>query len=211
MLASLSLEGKRIVKRPKRSRMVIPIAHPSQADPVPIVADGIIATKGLAQGRHIPVLILDTSDRQDIEMLVQAHQDREPGDAVCYWTIKKRPLAPDAPHLLLKMTKPSKCIVIVEFDMTKNQGFLVDQILRARGFYLQPGRLGDRLSTAFESPRILVEIPPNRDFEVPFHLLYEKAVYQRLRKEGMSRAQARRTVRSFLKKSRGLFRKPFQS
>ena len=59
------------------------------------------------------------------------------------------------------------------------------------------------------SPRILVEIPPNPDFEKAFRRLYEKATVQRFRRAGMNRAASKRAARSFLAESRKVFRSRF--
>ena len=198
---------------PRGRRAKIPLNHPAEAIPVPIVSDPIMATKGIGQGGFIPVLILDTSDRQDIETMVEAHRYLGSGDVLCNWTIKKRPFGLDCPRLVLQITKPSKCVVIIEFDLAKNQGVLVDQILWAQGVYLQPGRPGDRIATTYNTLRILVEMPTNEAFQARFRLLHEKAIVQSFRKRGLSRGQSKRAARRVLKKFRDIFHTtvPFRS
>lgn len=198
---------------PRGRRVKIPINHPAEAVPVPIVSDPIMATKGIGQGSFIPVLILDTSERQDIETMVEAHRYLGSGDVRCNWTIHKRPFGLDSPRLILQITKPSKCVVIIEFDLAKSQGVLVDQILWAQGVYLQPGRPGDRIATAYNNLRILVEAPTNIAFQARFRLLHEKAIVRRLRKRGLNRQQSRRAAREIQDKYRSVFRTavPFHS
>ena len=58
----------------RRQRLEIPLRHEAEAQPVPIVADGMIATAVMGEGRNIPLLILNTSCRPDIETMVQAHR-----------------------------------------------------------------------------------------------------------------------------------------
>ena len=53
--------------------MAVSIQHPVEAEPVPVVADGSIATVAVGDMRMIPLLILDTSKRPDIEDMVKAH------------------------------------------------------------------------------------------------------------------------------------------
>jgi len=43
------------------------IGNAYEANPVRIVADGVIGTRGVGGGRLIPHLILDTSDRPDVK------------------------------------------------------------------------------------------------------------------------------------------------
>ena len=61
--------------------MAVSIQHPVEAEPVPVVANGSIATVAVGDGRMIPLLILDTSKRPDIEDMVKAqHHMRSQGD-----------------------------------------------------------------------------------------------------------------------------------
>ena len=183
----------------------IPVSHPSEADPVPIVRDGIVATVAQTYGRWIPVLILDTSTRPDIETMVRAHGELGPGDAISGWSFKTRlGFGLAAPMLVLRFTKPSQCLVVVEFDLEK-QGILVDQILWAQGVYLQPGRPGDRLAPTIDNPRILVEVPTNETFAKRFRSARKKALFRRFRNGGMSRIDSKNAVRELLRKWQSVF------
>ena len=79
---------------------------------------------------------------------------------------------------------------MVEFEL-EEQGILVDQILWAKGVYLQPGRPGDRLAATSDNPRILVEVPANGAFAKRFRSLRKKALFRRFRNKGMSRIDSR--------------------
>ena len=192
----------------KRTKVEIPLRHAAESLPVPIVADGSIATTGTAGSRLVPVLIIDTSHRPDIDVMVRAHQQFGPGDVTSFWTFNSRAFALNLPRLILQTTKPSVCVIVIDFDFTEGQGVLVDLIHSAHGVYLQLGRPGDRLTVTMDSPRILAEVPPNPDFEKAFRRLYGKAVVQRFRKAGMKRAASKRAARSFLAESRKVFRSP---
>ncbi len=98
-------------------------------------------------------------------------------------------------RLVLRMTGPSECVVIVEFDVER-QGILVSQILYAQGVYIQPGRPDDRLATTLNKPRVLVEVPRNREFRHRWERLFAKANFKRLRKKGLSRAEAKYAVKT---------------
>ena len=190
---------------PRRQRMKIPLRHPAEANPVPVVADGLMSTAMMAEGRNIPVLILDTSERPDIDTMIQVHYEFGSGDVTSAWSFKER-LRLSTPRLILSMSNPSQCLVIVDFDMTKGHGMLVDQILWAQGFYLQAGRPGDRLAATLDNPRIIVEVPKNETFKREFQSVYEKAIFRRFRDMGMSRADSKQSVQQFLKQWRGAFR-----
>ena len=188
----------------RRSRVEIPLRHASEATPVPIIGDGLVATGLIGEGRHIPLLILDTSSRQDIETMVQAHPEFGQGDVTSIWTFNRRLFGLASPLLLLKITKPSECVVLIEFDMTQNHGLLIDQILWAQGVYLQPGRPGDRVTTTLDIQKILVEVPRNKHFESRFQPLYERTIIQHFRKKGMNRTDAKQAARTFLTKWRSM-------
>ena len=192
----------------QRSRVKIPLRHPSEAGSVPIVADATVAMAAVAEGRNIPLLILDTSSRPDIDSMVRAHE-LGPGDATSYWSFKKRWPRLLSPFLVVRTTKPSECVVAIVFDMMKGQGTLVDQILWAQCVYLQPGRLGDRAGTTIDSPKLLVEIPANEAFRSRFQSVYERAIFRKYRQLGMNRAHSRHAVQTFLKKWRAALHRPF--
>lgn len=196
--------------KPKRHVVKIPLRDAVEAHPVPIIADGLIATALLGEGRTIPVLILDTSTRPDVEnFMTSQYWAGIVGDAESSWSFKKRFSGHPRPLLILNFTKPSQCLLIIEFDIPR-QGVLVDQILWAHGVYLQPGRPDDRLATTLENPRIIVEVPPNENFRVEFESVYKKAIFRHFRREGMSRTHAKQGVSSYLQKRREVFHRRIQ-
>lgn len=189
----------------KWQRVEMPLRHPSEADPVPIAGDGMVATVIQSYGRWIPVLILDTSSRPDFETLVRAHGELGPGDAISGWSFKTRlGFGFVAPRLVLRFTKPSQCVVIVEFDL-ESQGILVDQILWAKGVYLQPGRPGDRLVTTSDTARILVEVTANGAFAKRFRSARKKALFRSFRDRGLSRTDSKKAVRAVLSELESVF------
>src|SRR6478735_1040359 len=62
-------------------RIKIELTDAREAVPIPIVSDAAMGTVGIAEGRIIPVLIVDTTLRPDIDDLVRAHEHLGPGDA----------------------------------------------------------------------------------------------------------------------------------
>ena len=170
----------------------------------------------------IPVLILDTSTRPDVEKLITAQYRSEiVGDVMSDWSfsheirrprrLRRRSRGLPWPLLVLRLTKPSRCILMMEFDI-RRQGVLVDQILWSRGVYLQPGRSGDRVAQTVKSPKIVAEVPRNEVFQGVFDGVYRKALYRGFRKEGLPGAQAKRAVNAYLKEHRDAFQRrvPFR-
>ncbi len=184
-------------------RANIPLTGPGSSKTVPIVGDAAIATPILGEGRLIPVLIIDTSDRPDIVDLVKILQRPPLGDVTSQWGRlhwHKKTVA-----LILTFKRPSKVVVILEFDVTE-QGILVDLILTAKALFLQPGRKGDRLSTTFDSPRILVEVP-ELGFKAVWDKLWPKALAKKLQKMGLRRQDVKKgasTAISFVREMEGL-------
>ena len=56
-----------------------------ETKPVRIVADAAIATRNLNEDRLIPLVILDTTERPDIEELIRIHAYITPGDVMIQW------------------------------------------------------------------------------------------------------------------------------
>jgi len=142
--------------RPKPRRVKFPIHNLREAHPLRIVGDALIATRNVGGGRPIPLVILDTTDRPDLEELIRVHQYLPAGDIDCGWGELEGSKGMVA--LILTFKRPSELIAILEFDIVK-QGVIVDQILTARGLYIQSVRDGDRYIKNPDAPRILAEIP----------------------------------------------------
>jgi hypothetical protein len=69
----------------KSHRAKIALYKPEEASPVPIAGDAAIAQHGMGEGRMIPLLILDTTKRDDIDELIRIHEHLPPGDVNSQW------------------------------------------------------------------------------------------------------------------------------
>lgn len=188
----------------KWHREAIPVRHPAEAEAVPVVADAGIATVGVGDGRMIPLLILDTSRRPDIEDMVKAHHAMDgQGDVKAQWGRPDTLFDKGLVSLILTFEKPSYCLIILRLDIGKYGG-LVDQIIRSQGLYIQPGRPGDRLSTTFDNPRVLAEVP-SREFQPEWDRMLRKAMRKRFQREhGMGRSEAKLATERFISEWRDL-------
>jgi hypothetical protein len=176
-----------------------PIRHNAEKEPVPIVSDAAVATQGTAEGRIIPVLIIDTSFRPDIEDMVRAHKHIGAGDVKSAWSIPSR-FNINKISLVLTMLKPSQCVIIVEFNIVR-QGGIVDQIIHAQGVYIQPGKEGDRLSTTMDHDRILVEVP-SKHYRNEWDKIFHKALSKDFKRKGLSRSDSKNAATSYVKEWR---------
>ena len=122
-----------------------------------IIGDGAIATSGLGEGRMVPVVVIDSSQRGDIEELILNHIEGHPGDVMSRWGI--RPLFPKLIFLHLEFMRPSKIDFYIPFNIGRHLG-LIEGIHISRGLYVQPSSSGKSVSEGMGKAKILVEIPP---------------------------------------------------
>lgn len=189
------------MKRPKWNKIALPLRHDAEGEPVPIVSDAAIATRGYGDGRLIPLLILDTSTRPDIDELLRAHQTLGPGDATSGWGVRSR-FQRRSIRLFIRFTIPSECLILLDFDIGRLGG-VADQIIQAECVYIQGGRAGDRLRSTWDRPRVAVEIP-SREFRPRWDGMLRKGQIESFRKMGLTRSAAKVAAESFIREWREL-------
>ena len=165
----------------------------------PIVADGAIGTGGIGDGRIIPLVILDTSQRSDIDAAIEAQASVHQGDVKVQWG--QLPGHDHTVALYLTLQRPAEACVIVEFDLTKNQGVLVENILASRGLYIQAGRPGDRLKHDVNRPKLLAEVP-DTGFRPAWDRLYFDYTVKAFRARGLPRPAAKQAARAAIREIR---------
>lgn len=182
----------------RRKYTRIDVKTSDQGKIVKVVADPVIATAGRVNGKLVPLLILDTTERPDLVELVRVHQKFVEGDVTVQWGALEGRL--DHIALFLRFLRPTERVAIIEFDMPK-QGALVDQILTAGAVYLQPGKPGDKLIHDLEVPKVIVEIP-DTGFRAYWEKIYLKSVFGQLRRSGLSRTEARKAASDVISRMR---------
>lgn len=138
---------------------------------VPIIGDAAIAGRP-ADGRLLPVLLLDTSARPEIDELLRVHSYLPAGDVASQWAISRDD--DDVVYLLLRFSQPMDVELVLSFSI-EHQAMLVDTMLVGGGVYLQAGSPGDRLVTTMNHPRVLVELP-----DTDFASKWEEVLFRRL-------------------------------
>jgi hypothetical protein len=177
----------------------IRIRHTYETNPVRIVWDAAISVRGQDGGRLIPLVILDTSDRPDIEEFIRLHQAvANFGDVTIQWGQLKGHKGTVA--LYLMFIRPSELTVILEFDVAK-QGFLIDQALLGKGLYIQAGREGDRLIKDLQRPKVLIYLG-DPEFGKTWDAHYHRHVEKHLRTKGLTKSDARRAARAAIEQMR---------
>ena len=157
---------------------------------VPIVGDGAIATNAIGEGRMVPVLIVDCSEKVELRDLIYAHEDTESGDVSVRWTTEK--WKKDKIILLLEFSSPSVLEVFLKFDVKKYVG-VIDGILHANALYLQPEESGKKVSEGMDNVKILVEIP-DTGFLPAWEKIYTGCLTKVFKKSGFSKAEAKKAV-----------------
>ena len=188
--------------RLKSKQVEIPLKHLWEAQPARIINDAAVATVGVGDGRLIPLLIIDSSGRPDIEELVRVHEHLPPGDVKVQWGDLKT--TPDGIALILRFTRPLEVLLLLKFDIVR-QGIVVDQILLSKALYLQPGREGDRLGNTLDAKRILIEVP-----ETGFSKTWDEILFKHLvkdfRRRGLPKHQAKEAARGAIEEWRKIGR-----
>lgn len=182
-------------------KVSIALNDTSEEQPVPIVSDAMMLSAGIADGRSIPVLILDTSQRPDIEAMVCAHEHLGPGDVSVMWSsagLLKR----DHVKLVLVFQHPHSCVVIIDFRLAKYGG-LVDQLVQNEVLYIQPGRAGDRFKNTMANPRIMIEVP-SVSFRERWNQIFVASIIRDCKKRGLSKREIKRRLPEFVAEWRQL-------
>jgi hypothetical protein len=104
-------------------------------DAVSIVADGAVATHFLGEGRFLAVVIVDTTNRTDLEELMRVHQFLPPGDVISQWGEIEG--GGGQIGLTLSFKKSVDATATILFDMPLHAA-LIDLIVRNRGFIYKP-------------------------------------------------------------------------
>ncbi|MCW5699360.1 MAG: hypothetical protein KIT00_05925 [Rhodospirillales bacterium] len=167
----------------------------------PFLYDGAIATTVLGEGRLITVLILDKNKHREIHDLALIHRSVPSGDVKSQWA-----MSPENHRVFLHLIfeRPIEFEIVIPFNVA-DEGNLVDNILRSQAVYLQAGQPGDRVSTTFDEPKVIVEVPQG-GFEVKWQKIWLKALTKNARMRGLNRQRAKEAalkaielIRSFQK------------
>ena len=176
----------------------VDVANPEQS-PLRVVSVASVASADVAQGRRVPLLILDTSCRPDFEQLVHAHADSGLGDLITQWLTVGDALLPSAAYLMCVFRSPAPCAVAVEFTLPEC-GRVLDFVLCVRGVWLQPGRADHHPASKFhDRPSIFVEV--GADFAA-WEEVYPRLLALELQKMGHDREVAMQLAPQLIREER---------
>lgn len=164
-----------------------------------IVGDGGISAPEIGEGRFIPALIIDIESNIEVEELIKLHKESDSGDTKLTWALPSTLLKPKSVFLLLNFIRPMKLSFGIEFTFEK-QYILVDGIISSRGFRLQAGKPGDKVSE-FKNESILIEVP-NLDFDIRWNELLKKILIDKYKKQGVPKRHLQGLVAEHIKSMR---------
>lgn len=169
-----------------------------EVEPVKILNISLISSKGIADGKMLPVIFLDTTNRKDIENLLKNQEELGSKTGSIETAIAKKTRFNNKVLLLMLMFKePIECNVIVEFEIEK-YGFGLDLIIKNQGCYIQSSIKGDRLSTTMGEPRVLVEVH-SQEIRKEWRKIYFESIVKKFKKKGMSKDKSKELAESFIK------------
>jgi hypothetical protein len=153
----------------------------------------------MAQGKMIPLAIVDTSPRPDVAELIRLHEKVPPGDAITVWGVLKGD--DGAVVLFLKFIRPMELQVALRFELIE-YGLAVDLAIRSRLLLIRSGKKGDRYSSNPEKPGIFVEIGAKGFGKYDWEDIWLQALRRDMRKRGLGRQQAKAASREFVRYER---------
>ncbi|MDU7251950.1 MAG: hypothetical protein E6274_06410 [Clostridium sp.] len=151
-----------------------------------IVSDASITSAHIANGKNIPLIILDTTNYQDIEQAILFHASVEHGRVSTIWG---KSVNNNVVTLSITLINPVPVEFVVAFDVQK-QGGLIDLIINSQLLYIQPGKPKDRLYNTMNAQRLIIEVPSTH-FVNQWEKQFTKVMTKYFRKKGLSKKAAK--------------------
>ena len=175
-----------MAKTPKRINFSV--AQETETLPATIVSEPGRAYMRPEDGKLVPLVLLETTGRPDIDALFGAYTSETVGDVAVQWG--RRQKAPKGSvTLFLHFTAPIKQLLILDFEIVR-QSVLVEEVLRTGELYLQRAKKSGEPEAQGTSSRIRVVVPDTRFAPLWEELLVEE-LSARSRALGATERQAR--------------------
>lgn len=193
-------------RAPKVKSRKAPLPFPYIVD---VVADGSIASGQVADGAHVPVLILDASQRQDILDVFSAHSyaHLDYGDIRTIWVGDPSTWI----GLDVHFERPVETRAIIRLPMPK-YALLVHLALEAKALYIHAGRPGVKFADYYHPSKSTIDglgstdnsillTLPHGGFEKLWGKMYRKQLVQYFKKaRKCSQSEARDLANEALSK-----------
>lgn len=167
---------------------------------VPVVRDGMLATKGAMAGRLVPIVAVDLDLRPDLAEVIRQHRFTRDGDVIHQWAERQKPARSIV--LLLQFKRPSETVAGLVFRLPLYAG-LVDAILRSECLYLQGGKANVPLVASEDRGGVRIDIGSS-DFSTPWERIYRQVTTSEFRGKGLSAPKARTAAQNHIQRWRDL-------
>lgn len=151
-----------------------------------IISDALITSTHIENAKNIPLIILDTTDHQDVEQAILFNEGLEHGSVSTIWgkSINNKIVT-----LTIALIIPVPIKFVIVFDVQKQFG-LIDQIINTQLLYIQQGKLKDRLYNTMNAQRLMIEVPSTH-FIDEWKKIFSKVMIKYFREQGLSKKVAR--------------------
>lgn len=154
-----------------------------------VVSDASISYADIANGKNIPLVILDTTKYEEIEKAILFHRGIDCGKITTIWG---KSYDDTLVTLWVNFLEPVPVEFVIPFDI-ENKALLIDLIIKTQLLYIQPGKPGDMFKNTMNSSRIMIEVASTH-FYNEWYKLYEKYFTKYFQKKGMNRKIAKNTT-----------------
>ncbi|PKP12605.1 MAG: hypothetical protein CVU08_09685 [Bacteroidetes bacterium HGW-Bacteroidetes-3] len=176
----------------------------SKVDAYEIIKSGKMSFPGIADGKLIPLIIIDDSKSQKLKQLIKIHQDAPPGDIETIWGIPISMFAPKTLRLKFNFSKHMDLSFCLIFEV-KERYSLIDEIFQAQAIYLNTS---NKKADSIESVQggILVEIPAT-NAKPKWEKLLFKTVKDIYKKEKISKKELNKITKEHINTMRQMWKK----
>jgi len=162
-----------------------------------VVADATINSIDFAQGRTVPLVILDTTNHPEIVKAIEVHCDVSNGNVKTTWGKTKDE---KFISLIVELLDPFPAAFTIVFSAYPQAG-IVDIIVSSQLLFIQTGKPGDRLKHDLFKPKLLIEVP-SEQFASKWKELYLRIMTRRFRKLDYSKKVAEKLANDFYNEMR---------
>ncbi|KIQ16403.1 hypothetical protein RT99_20215 [Flavobacterium sp. MEB061] len=169
-----------------------------------IIKSGKMSIPGIADGKIIPLLIIDETKSQKLKQLIKIHQGAPPGDIETIWITPLSMFTPKTMHLQFNFSKHMDLSFCLIFEV-KERYSLIDEIFQSQAIYLNTS---NKNADSMESIKggILVEIPATNSKQ-KWESLLLKTVKDIYKKEKIGKKELNKITKEHITTMRQMWKK----
>ncbi len=168
-----------------------------ERDYVRVANISLISSIGIADGKMLPVIFLDCSNRPDIEDLLINHSKLKDNYGKINTLFGRKSYIDNKFLYLVMMFKiPYECNVIAEFDINQHAAG-IDLLVKNQVCYIQSNSKGNRIAETMNEPRVIIEVPSDQ-FTDEWEKIYFKVTTKRFTKKGYKKEKAKELARNMI-------------